>query len=47
MLQEEAKDLVRKKGKRKSNVGVDSDSIESSSKPLNGAKASRKRVSFA
>lgn len=44
---EETKDSMRKKRKRKSNVGVDTDPFESSSKSSKGAKASRKRVSFA
>lgn len=41
---EETKESMRKKRKRRSNVGVDTDPSGSDSK---GAKASRKRVSFA
>ena len=44
VLQEEAKDSMRKKRKRKSPAGIDSDSLENPSK---GAQAGRKRVSFA
>ena len=47
MLQEETKDSMRKKRRRKSNVAVDTNSLESSSKPLISTKATRKRVSFA
>ncbi|KAF6223405.1 hypothetical protein HO133_000247 [Letharia lupina] len=44
---EETKDSMRKKRKRKPNVRVDTDPLESSSKSSKGAKASGKRVSFA
>lgn len=46
MAQEETKDSMRKKRKRKSDVPVDTDT-ESAPKASNGVKAGRKRVSFA
>lgn len=44
---EETKDSLRKKRKKKTNVGVDTSPLDSISKSPKGAMASRKRVSFA
>lgn len=44
---EETKESMRKKRKRKSNSSLDTNPLESDSKSSNGAKDSRKRVSFA
>ncbi len=47
MVQDETKDSLRKRRKKKSHIGVDTDALESDSKTSKGTKAARKRVSFA